>query len=177
MIAEDWDIRHGRWKIHKHLLPDAKLSTQARENSSNTYNVVIRFLHDTLELNLTLGHQITPDHLPNIELEELMPPHDENAPILKKTKIVRKVLHWTLLKIEFTNPSKLMLTQLEDNEGEDVKLAHYLLLRSLTPSCLAERCPNTKYLEKTLRLVSKVVTKFIRQYTVSRGLFALTMEI
>merc|ERR1712179_171577 len=60
------------------------------------------------------------------------------------------------------NPSKIMLTQLEDNEGEDVKLAHYLLLRSLTPSCLAERCPNTKYLEKTLRLISKVVTDATR---------------
>ena len=123
-------------------------------------------MHDTLELNFTLGHTITPDHLPNIELEELIPAHNENAPILKKTKIIQKVLHWSLLKIEFTNPSKLMLTHLEDNEGEDVKLAHYLLLRSLTPSCLAERCPNTKSLEKTLRLISKVGAYFIQQYLI-----------
>ena len=117
-------------------------------------------MNDTLELNLTLGHPITPDVLPNIESEETLPATEETARVINRTKITRKVLHWTLLKIEFTNPSKPMMMQLEDDEGEDVKLAHYLLLRSLTPSCLAERCPNTKHLEETLRLISKVFIKF-----------------
>ena len=129
------------------------------KNSGGAYNVIISFMNDTLELNLTLGHPITPDVLPNIESEETLPATEEIPQVINRTKITRKVLHWTLLKIEFTNPSKPMMMQLEDDEGEDVKLAHYLLLRSLTPSCLAERCPNTKHLEETLRLISKVFLK------------------
>ena len=126
------------------------------KNSGETYNVVITFMNNTLELNLTLGHQITPDYLPSIESEEILPASEKEPYTIRKTKTTRKVLHWSLLKIEYTNPSRPMLIHLEDDEGEDVKLAHYLLLRSLTPSCLADRCPNTKHLEQTLRLISKV---------------------
>ena len=130
------------------------------KNSGGAYNVIISFMNGTLELNITVGHPITPDVLPDIESEETLPATEETPRVINRTKITRKVLHWTLLKIEFTNPSKPMMMQLKDDEGEDVKLAHYLLLRSLTPSCLAERCPNTKHLEETLRLISKVFIKF-----------------
>ena len=168
-ILDNWEKRHGLWKLHKHRIPDISTSCSSVQGSvstgnSNPYNVVIKFMHDTLELNLTLGHQITADTLPSIEIsEEVIPANiKDEAPIKRKIQTVTKVLHWTLLKIEFTNPSKLMLRQRKNlktsADGEDVKLAHYLVLRSLTPSCLAEQCPNTKLLEKTLSVISQVST-------------------
>ena len=146
--------------MKKHSSIEANTKHSQIKNSNDAYNVIITFMNKTLELNLTLGHPITPDYLPDIESVETLKNHEGNASVINRTKITRKVLHWTLLKIEFTNPSKPMMIQLEDDEGEDVKLAHYLLLRSLTPSCLAERCPNTKHLEETLRLISKVFEFF-----------------
>ena len=119
-------------------------------------------MHDTLELNITLGHQITPDTLPNSKIEETISSHEGNSiPSIIRSKTTRKVLHWTLLKIEFSNPSKLMQSNRKSqtdiiNDSEDVKLAHYLLLRSLTPSRLAEQCPNTKHLHNTLNMIAKV---------------------
>ena len=163
-MLDNWDKRHGIWKLHKHCLPDCKLNTISSSTlSSNSNHVIIKFMHDSLELNLTLGHQITADILPDVIVED-GDKKGENSQFIKRNKIISRVLHWTLLKIEFTNPSRLMLMQIRNQSkgnlgknGEDIKLAHYLLLRSLTPSRLAELCPNTKHLENTLTVISKVI--------------------
>jgi hypothetical protein len=164
-MLDNWNKRHGIWKLHKHRLPDVKPTTihgSTLPSSGNSSDVVMKFMHDTLQLNLTLGHQITADTLPDVKImEDLIYTQGDKAQCIKrKTKTISKVLHWTLLKIEFTNPSKLMLmqnkNQVKYNDGEDIKLAHYLLLRSLTPSRLAEQCPNTKHLENTLSMISEV---------------------
>ena len=160
-MLENWDKRHGIWKLHKHSLPDCKSNTiSSSALPSNSNHVIIKFMHDSLELNLTLGHQITADILPDVIIED-GDKNGVNSQLIKRTKIISRVLHWTLLKIEFTNPSRLMLMQIRNqskgNNGEDIKLAHYLLLRSLTPSRLAELCPNTKHLENTLTVISKVI--------------------
>ena len=165
-MQDNWNKRHGIWKLHKHRLPDVKptaIHNLTLPSSGNSYDVVIKFMHDTLELNLTLGHQITADTLPDVQItEDIINAHGEKAQSIKRrTKTISKILHWTLLKIEFTNPSKLMLmqnkNQVKHNNGEDIKLAHYLLLRSLTPSRLAEKCPNTKHLKNTLSMISEVI--------------------
>ena len=165
-MLDNWNKRHGIWKLHKHRLPDVKPTAiygSTLPSSGNINDVVIKFMHDTLELNLTLGHQITADTLPHVKTtEELINTHGGQSQCIKRrTKIITRVLHWTLLKIEFTNPSKLMLMQnkkqVKHNNGEDIKLAHYLLLRSLTPSRLADQCPNTKHLENTLSMISEVI--------------------
>ena len=169
-MLDNWERRHGIWKLHKHSLPDMINTTPSSTiqgsmptGSTSSHNVAIKFMHDTLELLLTLGHQITADDLPNPDIkEEIIQTQVENGiPKTRRTKTNIKVLHWTLLKIEFTNPSKLMLKQRKKQggsteNGDDVKLAHYLLLRNLTPSRLADMCPNTKSLEKTLAMISQV---------------------
>ena len=143
------------------------LSGSSSAQNKASHNVVIKFMHDTLELNITLGHQITPDTLPNSQIEETISSQEGNSiPSIIRSKTIRKVLHWTLLKIEFSNPSKLMQSNRKSqtdmiNDSEDVKLAHYLLLRSLTPSRLAEQCPNTKHLHKTLNMIAKASSFYL----------------
>ena len=60
--------------------------------SGETYNVVITFMNNTLELNLTLGHQITPDYLPSMESEEILPASEKEPYTIRKTKTTRKPL-------------------------------------------------------------------------------------
>ena len=167
-MLDNWERRHGIWKLYKHSIPDTTNLTPTTSSSSNptSHNVVIKFMHDTLELNLTLGHQITPDTVPKCEIKEEILQREERYIKTVRTKTTFKVLHWTLLKIEFTNPSKAMLkgrkrrknlTENGTENGDDVRLAHYLLLRNLTPSRLADMCPNTKSLEKTLAIISQVM--------------------
>ena len=161
-MLDNWERRYGIWNLYKH--PNCLTNVGQKSTlptSSNSHDVVIKFMWDTLELNITLGHQITADTLPNVTTrEQILPASSEcTEPVKRRTTITSKVLHWTLLKIQFTSPSKLMLRKSKSqtkSDGEDVKLAHFLLLRSLTPSRLAELCPNTKDLEKTLNVISKV---------------------
>ena len=171
-ILDSWEKRHGIWKLYKHDLPDVKATKPLLSGSSSaqnkaSHNVVIKFMHDTLELKITLGHQITPDTIPNSQIEETISSQEgDSVPSIIRSKTIRKVLHWTLLKIEFSNPSKLMQSNRKSqtdmiNDSEDVKLAHYLLLRSLTPSRLAEQCPNTKHLHKTLNMIAKASSFYL----------------
>ena len=53
------------------------------------------------------------------------------------------VQHATIQSLEFRGSRAC--------RGNDVRLAHHLFLMSITPSKLSELCPNTRYLEKTLR--------------------------
>ena len=170
-MLDNWKTRHGIWKLHKHCLPDTKdiapfstMQESISTSSNNSSNVIITFMHDSLELNLKLGHQITADTLPDSEIREeiIQVPNENEKTIIRRTRTSNKILHWTLLKIEFTNPSKMILRQTLQKQanstmnGDDVRLAHYLLLRNLTPSRLADMCPTTKNLEETLSIISQV---------------------
>ena len=177
-MLDNWERRHGIWKLFKHSIPDT--TNVPPTSSSSSHNVIIKFMHDTLELNLTLGHQITPDTVPKNETEE------RGINLLRKTKTTFKVLHWTLLKIEFTNPSKAMLKHRKRNKnvnengtenGDDVRLAHYLLLRNLTPSRLADMCPNTKSLEKTLAIISQVIRQYGNLVSKAMGYIQILLEL
>lgn len=67
-MLDNWERRHGIWKLYTHSISDT--TNVAPAASSGCHNVVIKFMHGTLELNLTLGHQITPDTVHKNDTEE-----------------------------------------------------------------------------------------------------------
>ena len=180
-MLDNWDKRHGIWKLYKHILPETSNtnSIAARlplpsSGVDGPYHVVIKFMYDSLELNITLGHQLMPDTLPQLQMkEDTLYNRDSEGnlqPVIRKTKTSVKVMHWTLLNIEFRNPSRAMLRIPETREnsnsidsGDDIRLTHYIILRDLTPSRLAHLCPNTKSLETTLSTIAQVNFSQVKQ--------------
>ena len=94
------------------------------------------FLYDSMILNANYGLKLPPQVISN-----------ESGPDTV-------VNHFTLSSLGFENPSPLMKCA---NSDPVTKLAHWLLLKQLTPSKLNSWCNTTTKLEETLVKISSVI--------------------